>query len=134
MERRRFLAAVLAATAGCADAAAPSGPVTPPQSPTPSPTPTPTPRPGIVVAGRKPKEAEDGRFVFALTLENTADAVRRATYVVSVSADSVDFSATKERTVELAGGASRTVEFVFDVQFSAWVEGGSVNFRRKSDG
>ena len=85
------------------------------------------------MASRRPRENEDGQFVLVMEFRNTADGPRRATYVVTVAVESEDFSASQERTVELEGGATQTVEFVFDVQFSAWADGGSVSFQRKAD-
>lgn len=134
MERRGFCGLLAGlVTAGCTTASEPSGPLTPPRSPSPTPTPTPTPKPGVAIAGRNVRPGPDGRFVFVLQLVNTADAERRATYVVTVTADSVDFAAEQRRTVELPPNGDRTVEFTFDVSFDDWAEGGSVDFRRASN-
>lgn len=71
--------------------------------------------------------------MFVLELRNTADGPRQATYVVTVTAESVEFEATKRRTVEIPAGGTQTVEFTFDVSFDDWADGGGVDFQRAND-
>lgn len=136
MKRRhvcRLLAGFGAGIAGCTSRSEPTGPSTPPQSPTPTPTPTPTPKPGVDIDGRTVEPGPDGNLVFVLELRNTAEGRRRATYVVTAESASNDFSVSKEKTVELAGGGRTTVEFTFDIAFDEWAADGSIDFQRKKD-
>lgn len=131
MRRRTVLGACLAVvTAGCADAAPPSGPRNPPSEAdarAPDPTEPSDPDdgpPAFRIGAWDLLEGDDGRLLVTATVINDTPSERSGRLVVTVTLDDETVEADTEVSVAAEGETS--VEIVVDVPFDRFDTAGSL--------
>lgn len=131
MRRRTVLGAcVAAATAGCVDAAPPSGPRNPPteaDARAPDPTAPSDPDdgpPAFRIGAWDLLEDDDGRLLVTATVINDAPSERSGRLVVTVTLD--DETVEADRELSVPAGEELPVELVVDVPFDRFDTAGSL--------
>ncbi|SHH25614.1 hypothetical protein [Halobaculum gomorrense] len=132
MNRRRLLAtgarlavaSGVAALAGCADPAEPSGPLTPPRSPEA----TAGAGEGLVVTDFADVEGDDGDLLVRVTVENRGAERRTGTVIVtaSVTVEGEESEETVSEEVTVASGERTEVTVATSLSFDRFSRNGSM--------